>query len=85
MLKIWDARNMGEELQSYFIGSGITNVKFSQKNLLAVSLGNSVEVCITLVVLVVGPYHKMEGLHRECVKVRLKTIEWSSDTKGMWI
>ncbi|KAK4289584.1 hypothetical protein Pmani_037461 [Petrolisthes manimaculis] len=44
MVKIWDARNMGEQLQSYLLPHGAMNVKFSQKNLLAVSLGNVVEV-----------------------------------------
>ncbi|KAK3859563.1 hypothetical protein Pcinc_034337 [Petrolisthes cinctipes] len=44
MVKIWDSRNMGEQLHSYLLPHGAMNVKFSQKNLLAVSLGNVVEV-----------------------------------------
>ncbi|KAK8730681.1 hypothetical protein OTU49_007869 [Cherax quadricarinatus] len=44
VLKIWDARNLGECLQSYSVGSGASSVKFSQKGLLALAMGNVVEV-----------------------------------------
>lgn len=43
-LKIWDARKLGESLQSYSIRAGASNLNFSQKGLLAVSMGNVVEV-----------------------------------------
>jgi len=48
-LKIWDLRTY-KCLQSYRVGSGASHVTFSQKGLLAVSLGNIVEVyknCVT--------------------------------------
>nr|XP_045621257.1 WD repeat-containing protein 46-like [Procambarus clarkii] len=44
LLKIWDARNLGDCLQSYSIGSGASSVQFSQKGLLAISMGNIVEI-----------------------------------------
>ncbi|XP_076069938.1 WD repeat-containing protein 46-like isoform X1 [Oratosquilla oratoria] len=44
MLKIWDARNLGESLSSYKIRTGASNLAFSQKKLLAVSYGSMVEV-----------------------------------------
>lgn len=44
VLKIWDARNLGECLHSYSVGSGASSVKFSQKGLLALAMGNVVEV-----------------------------------------
>ncbi|XP_045111785.1 WD repeat-containing protein 46-like [Portunus trituberculatus] len=43
-MKIWDARNLGQCLQDYTIGSGASNVAFSHKNLLSVAIGNIVEV-----------------------------------------
>lgn len=42
-MKIWDLRTYNC-LQSYKMGCGVSNLAFSQKNLLAVSLGNIVEV-----------------------------------------
>lgn len=42
-LKIWDLRTYNC-LQSYKIGCGASNLSFSQKGLLAASLGNIVEV-----------------------------------------
>jgi U3 small nucleolar RNA-associated protein 7 len=42
-LKIWDLRTYNC-LQSYKLGCGASNVTFSQRGLLAVSLGNIVEV-----------------------------------------
>ena len=46
-LKIWDIRTY-KCLHSYKIGSGASHAAFSQKGLLAVSLGNIVEVSIQL-------------------------------------
>ncbi|KAG0730526.1 WD repeat-containing protein 46 [Chionoecetes opilio] len=46
-MKIWDARNLGQCLQYYTIGSGASNVVFSQKGLLSVAIGNIVEVMTT--------------------------------------
>ncbi|CAH0383988.1 unnamed protein product [Bemisia tabaci] len=43
-LKIWDIRMLDGPLQSYFLRSSITNLAFSQKGLLAASLGNIAEV-----------------------------------------
>lgn len=42
-LKIWDLRTY-KCLQSYRVGSGASHATFSQKGLLAVALGNVVEV-----------------------------------------
>jgi len=42
-LKIWDLRTY-KCLQSYRIGSGASHATFSQRGLLAVALGNVVEV-----------------------------------------
>jgi U3 small nucleolar RNA-associated protein 7 len=42
-VKIWDVRTY-KCLQSYKIGSGASHLTFSQRGLLAVSLGNIVEV-----------------------------------------
>ncbi|XP_063589076.1 WD repeat-containing protein 46-like [Penaeus indicus] len=43
-LKIWDVRNLGECLKSYYINAGASHLSFSQKGLLAMSMGNVVEV-----------------------------------------
>lgn len=47
-LKIWDVRTY-KCLQSYKIGAGASNLAFSQQGLLAVSLGNIVEVMFVLI------------------------------------
>ena len=44
-LKIWDLRTYNC-LQAYKLGCGASNVAFSQKGLLAVSLGNIIEVIV---------------------------------------
>lgn len=48
-LKIWDLRTYNC-LQSYKIGCGASNVAFSQKGLLAISLGNIVEVLLISII-----------------------------------
>ena len=49
-VKIWDVRTY-KCLQSYKIGSGASHLTFSQKGLLAVSLGNIVEVPLQLFII----------------------------------
>lgn len=44
-MNIWDVRNLSGPLQKYFLHSTATNLNFSQKSHLALSLGNVVEVC----------------------------------------
>ncbi|KAK7014075.1 WD repeat-containing protein 46 [Halocaridina rubra] len=43
-IKLWDARNLGESMHTYRVGSGASTLAFSQKKLLAVAMGNVVEV-----------------------------------------
>lgn len=43
-IKIWDARNLGDCMHTYRVGSGASHLSFSQKHLLAVGMGNVVEV-----------------------------------------
>lgn len=43
-LKIWDIRNLDGPLQHYKLRSAPVHLEFSQKEMLAVGLGNNVEV-----------------------------------------
>lgn len=43
-MNIWDIRNLKGPLQKYWLHSSASNLAFSQKSFLAVSLGNVVEV-----------------------------------------
>lgn len=43
-MSIWDVRNLTGPLQKYNLHSAVTNLTFSQKSFLALSLGNVVEV-----------------------------------------
>lgn len=43
-LKIWDARNLGDCMYTYKIRMGASTLAFSQKQMLAVGMGNVVEV-----------------------------------------
>lgn len=45
-IKIWDARNLGDCMHTYRVGSGASHLSFSQKHLLAVGMGNVVR-CTT--------------------------------------
>lgn len=42
--KIWDVRQLKGPLQTYKVNSTPSNLAFSQKSLLAVSMGNVVEI-----------------------------------------
>ncbi|XP_068230632.1 WD repeat-containing protein 46 [Palaemon carinicauda] len=43
-VKIWDARNLGDSIYTYKIRMGASMLAFSQKQMLAVAMGNVVEV-----------------------------------------
>lgn len=43
-LKVWDIRNLEGPVQTYKLRAAPSNLNFSQKNFLAVGMGNVVEV-----------------------------------------